>query len=566
VPRPRISVITRIQNPNGNLTTWERDIQGRVTAKVFADGSRETYAYEARTSRLKSRTDALGQIATRTYARDDRLTALGYTNAVNQTPGVSFAYDAYFPRITTMADGNGVTTYSYGTVGNNGALQLTAEDGPFAHDKLEDTYDALGRVQSRKIDGQVESFTYDLLGRVTSHNSPHGSFALSYLGQTNQLARRTLQSTNYWDTTWQYGDNLHDRQLDAIDYSAGPNNNSARNYAYTTSPEHRILGLTESVAGSASAAWAYTYDQADRLTDALVTPGGAYTYGLDAGDNLLTVQTAASSTTSTYNSLNQIDLRNGQPFTYDVAGNLLDDGRRSYEWDAEQRLIGIGYLATPAVATISRYDGLGRRSAILEWHNNYNYTETRYLWCGERICQARNASDAVIRRYYDEGEQLVSGSNVTPYYYAQDHLGSVRNLVNASGSGLATYDYDPYGQPTRSTVNGWARANYRCAGLFGGIYACIWRGIVRRFDSLAAAMNGPLPGPTRSSSSATRYFRGITLRCVQQPPCARGLRVQYQACRYRAATHPASRPRDTARSCRSHMHPSCRRPASVHCR
>jgi len=118
-----------------------------------------------------------------------------------------------------MADGNGVTTYSYGTVGNNGALQLTAEDGPFAHDKLEDTYDALGRVQSRKIDGQVESFTYDLLGRVTSHNSPLGSFALSYLGQTNQLARRTLQSTNYWDTTWQYGDNLHDRQLDAIDYT-----------------------------------------------------------------------------------------------------------------------------------------------------------------------------------------------------------------------------------------------------------------------------------------------------------------------------------------------------------
>ncbi len=28
------------------------------------------------------------------------------------------------------------------------------------------------------------------------------------------------------------------------------------------------------------------------------------------------------------------------------------------------------------------------------------------------------------------------------------------------------YDYDPYGQPTRSTVNGPARTDYRCAGLF----------------------------------------------------------------------------------------------------
>ncbi|MGD9984642.1 MAG: hypothetical protein AB7S51_10865 [Porticoccaceae bacterium] len=177
---------------------------------------------------------------------------------------------------------------------------------------------------------------------------------------------------------------------------------------YTTSPEHRILGLTESVASSATAIWGYGYDQADRLTDALVTPGGAYTYGLDAGDNLLTVQTPASSTTSTYNNLNQIELRNVQPFVHDAAGNLLNDGQRTYTWDAEQRLIGIGYLATPAVSTILRYDGLGRRTVVREYNGSYNYTETRYLWCGERICQARNASDAVIRRYYDEGEQLVT--------------------------------------------------------------------------------------------------------------------------------------------------------------
>ncbi len=40
-----------LTDPNGNVTTWGRDIQGRVTAKVFADGSRTAYAYESRTSR-----------------------------------------------------------------------------------------------------------------------------------------------------------------------------------------------------------------------------------------------------------------------------------------------------------------------------------------------------------------------------------------------------------------------------------------------------------------------------------------------------------------------------------
>ncbi|MFZ5655136.1 MAG: RHS repeat domain-containing protein [Pseudomonadota bacterium] len=242
-------------------------------------------------------------------------------------------------------------------------------------------------------------------------------------------------------------------------------------HAYTTSPEHRILGLIEST--GATATWGYTYDQADRLTQALSSLVGPYGYELDAGDNLLSIQTPPGIATSTYNGLNQIDLRDGQPFTYDAAGNLLDDGQRSYEWDAAQRLVRIRYPGSTR-STEFRYDGLGRRSAILEWHNNNNYTETRYLWCGERICQARSGSDTVIRRYYDEGEL---GPNA--YYYAQDHLGSVRDLVNASGQVLASYDYDPYGNPTRTEESGSARADYRYAGLFyhapSGLYLTHYR-------------------------------------------------------------------------------------------
>ena len=125
-------------------------------------------------------------------------------------------------------------------------------------------------------------------------------------------------------------------------------------------------------------------------------------------------------------------------------------------------------------------DGLGGRAAIRESPDGYNYTETRYLRCGERICQARNGSDVVVRRYYDEGEQAVSLIGpTTPYYYAQDHLGSVRDLVNASGTVLASYDYDPYGNPTRATSTNGARADYRYAGLFyhaqSGLYLTHYR-------------------------------------------------------------------------------------------
>jgi len=77
-----------------------------------------------------------------------------------------------------------------------------------------------------------------------------------------------------------------------------PDGNSARNYAYTTSPENRILGLTESVASTATETWGYGYDLADRLVNALATPSGAYTYGLDAGDNLLSIQTGKRHSTN----------------------------------------------------------------------------------------------------------------------------------------------------------------------------------------------------------------------------------------------------------------------------
>jgi RHS repeat-associated protein len=56
----------------------------------------------------------------------------------------------------------------------------------------------------------------------------------------------------------------------------------------------------------------------------------------------------------------------------------------------------------------------------------------------------------------------------------------VRDLVTASGTVLASYDYDPYGNPTRSTIQtSGTRADYRYAGLFyhspSGLYLTHYR-------------------------------------------------------------------------------------------
>jgi hypothetical protein len=100
-----------------------------LTSKQFPDISTVAHTYETTTSRLKSVTDALGQVKTYGWARDDRLTGIAYTNAVNTTPNVSFAWDPYFPRIASMTDGTGTRQYAYVPVGTLGALQLQQESG-----------------------------------------------------------------------------------------------------------------------------------------------------------------------------------------------------------------------------------------------------------------------------------------------------------------------------------------------------------------------------------------------------------------------------------------------------
>jgi RHS repeat-associated protein len=82
---------------------------------------------------------------------------------------------------------------------------------------------------------------------------------------------------------------------------------------------------------------------------------------------------------------------------------------------------------------------------------------TSYIWCGARPCQARNASNAVTRAYYAEGE-FSPGSPGVSAYYAPDQIGSVRRVFTSASAPV--YDYDPYGAPLQTTSPatdfGWA--------------------------------------------------------------------------------------------------------------
>jgi RHS repeat-associated protein len=481
-----------LTDPNGHVTTWTIDLQNRVTAKIFADGTQATNTYEMRTSRLHAVTDALGQTKQYFYTEDDRPAAIEYLHAVNPTPAVGFTYDPYFPRVATMTDGSGTTTYTYNLPGVPGALQLALEAPPAANSAVAYGYDALGRMVSRSVGGDAETFAYDPVGRVMGHTDDLGGFQRSYLGQTDQLTRQTNGRVG---TAWAYAANLNDRRLTGVVNSSG-----ASHFAYTTTPENDITAITE---GPYQQTWSYAYDAADELKSATSSLGPAYGYAYDGAGNLGSITTPAGTATIASNSVNQIATAGAFAFSYDANGNLLADYARTYQWDAENRLIGIGYPATPGAFSSFRYDGLGRRTAIVSTTGGVS-GETHYGWCGQALCQARTAADVPSRRYLSEGEASLADGSLL--YYGVDHLGSVRDvIVAANGLKAAHFDYDPYGNPTRSLGSRLAWTDFRYAGLFYHQQSGLYLATHRTYDPVVGRWTSRDPIGERGGRNLLAY-------------------------------------------------------------
>ena len=488
-----------LTDPNGHVTTWGTDVQSRVVSKTYPDGKVFANTYENTTSRLHGVTDALGQTKQYGYALDNRLTGIQYLHAVNATPSVSFAYDPYFPRRTSMTDGSGVTSYAYGAVGALGALKLALETPPFANSAIAYTYDALGRVVSRGVGGDPETVTYDALGRVTTHVDGLGTFQRAYVGQTTQV---TSQTSGLVGTRWFYDTNLNDRRLTQI-----VNTPLGSGFTYKTTPENDITSITET---TGSQTWSYTYDLADRLTKATSSVGPVYQYGYDAASNLGSVQRPSGTTTVVTNSDNEVTTAGGKAFTYDANGNLLSDATRTYKWDAENRLIGISYPGQAGVSSAFSYDGLGRRIAIVTMSGGAS-TPAHYGWCGETLCQARAANDAVTRRYFDEGEK--SFANESLFYYGVDHLGSVHDVISLpSGLRSNQYDYEPYGSPTQNLGSATTGADFRYAGLFYHQQSGLYLATYRAYDPTTGRWLSRDPIEEKGGDNLYAYVLGNPLR------------------------------------------------------
>ncbi|WP_437968140.1 RHS repeat-associated core domain-containing protein [Sorangium sp. So ce260] len=455
----------KIMDAEGHATTWTRDLQGRPTGKVLADGTICTMAYESGTSRLRYTEDAKQQRTTYLYHVDDNIDQVTYTQAAIPTPPVVFERDPTYDRITRIQDGAGTTTYTYHPAGVLGAGQVATVDGPTPGDTMTFRYDALGRRVGRTINGSTSTIVPDALGRPVQEINALGTFTYRYEGAS--FSPVELLYPNGQRVIQTYFDNKGDFRPHMV-INLTPSGVLQSVFACERDAEGQITRWLDlafhSGLWSRLARWVARALVSLHLTDLLADRieydaagqvvryaerfgGGDHLYMYDRAGNRLVERIRQSGVAFRYNAVNELIAREeggiARIFTYDENGNTTSDGVRAFEWDAANRLSAItsGTHRSEFV-----YDWQGRRVRVVERDGGVVTSDRRYLWDGAEIVEERETTPGTsTRRFFDHGVQ----EDGAAYFFTRDLLGSVRELTTASGAVVGSWCYDPWGRPKR---------------------------------------------------------------------------------------------------------------------
>ena len=416
-----------VRDPLNRVTKYTYDANGNVTSVIDPRGKTTQFTYES-VNQVSQITDAINGVTGFTYDNMDRLATR--KDALNRTE--SYQYDLA-GNLTQFTDRkNQVTTFQYDAL--NRRTQATYPDATTTF-----TYDTVGRLikASDTAPGAgTIAFAYDILDRLIQETTPHGTVAYQYdvLGRRTQMAANGQQPTLYqYDAASRLTRVEQGALFAALGYD-NANRRTSLSYSNTTTTS-------------------YAYDLASRLTG--ITHNGpsgiieALTYQYDAAGNRTSLTRAnaaalllpAAVASAAYDAANEQTAFAGTTLAYDANGNLTNDGVNTYQWDARNRLMGIGGGTT---ATFN-YDALGRRT-----HKSVNSVASSFLYDGNDIV-AEVGGGAVGVNYLRSliiDEPLIRQSGTAYEYYHNDVLGSSLGLSNTQGNSGTTYTYEPFGKTT----------------------------------------------------------------------------------------------------------------------
>jgi len=306
--------LDQLTDPQGSLTSWLRDGLNRVTGEQINGKTTVLYAYDG-SGRLIGRRDALNQATGYAYNVDNTLAAVTYQNAVHPTPGVTYQWDFFYPRLAVMNDAFGTTTYTYNPAGVQGAGQLASLTAAAPNHTITFQYDVMGRKTGRTLDGVTVAATYDAEDRVATITSPLGAFTASYDGSSDRLTGLTYP--NGQGPTLSYLDAAHDFRISRLRWGTASGSFNLSQFDYTYDAAHdQLLGLTwHDFSNQTGRFFNFAYDDAKRLasrqqtTDPLQPPTTllhTMTFGYDSADNRTSETIDSTGSMATFNGANQL--------------------------------------------------------------------------------------------------------------------------------------------------------------------------------------------------------------------------------------------------------------------
>jgi RHS repeat-associated protein len=426
-------------DPKGHGTTYVYNTANELTSVTLPLDREWTYDYDAAGNRTLV-VDANGNATQTTgdgttiysYDRANRLSGIDYSDS---TPDVTLGYDAVGNRLQ-MTDGAGTESYAYD--GANRLTQVTRSGDTFSY-----TYDLAGNVTRRALpDSTIVDYTYDDDSRLTSAAIDTQATTYAY-DPAGNLTESTLPSGNGY-----VEDRTYDRagQLTRVKTIKGTM--TLADFTYTLDPVGNPTKVVR--AGSSAGTTSYAYDSRDRITEVCSQdscPGSSdpfirWTY--DSVGNRLTETRPTGTTNYSYDSADELTAADGTTYTYDPNGNETAAGAASFNYDLAGRLASATIAGTTTTYT---YDGDGNRTQSSTGPQASD--KTNYRWDVNndmpQLSIERDGNNTLLRRYVYGARRLSMTTAAGTYYYAYDALGSVSNLVSASGSPLWTYSYEPFG-------------------------------------------------------------------------------------------------------------------------
>ncbi len=362
------------------VSNSEYDTANRPMRITHMDGSSHHYTGEVsydEYNNLKTFKEKVGSGRTAyqtdfTYDIENRPTNLTYGSTSNK---VDYTYDA-LGRISTRkmtAGGSTFTgTYYYkdGDYGNGSTTSLVSEIRIVGGNQtrfLSYEYDDVGNIISAEYNNMYTTYAYDNLGQMVRCNDP-------------------------WDgSTWTYT------------YDRGGNILNKKQYSYTTDEDLSNKTVLETI---------------------------LYTYG----DN---------------NWKDKLTAYNGTTITYDAIGNPLDDGTWTYQWEKGRQLKSmtkgsLGYSSYMKVEFVYNAQGLRIQKKVTEGANSV-VTTTDYNLHGKNIVHIKQGNDNLHYWYDAQGRPTVVEYNGQKYGFIHSLQGDVHQIVDSSGNAVVRYLPDAWG-------------------------------------------------------------------------------------------------------------------------